>query len=240
MKRYLFLLYMSVFISGFATDPQYVKADSKKTAEDFKAINEKFRSTGTLSEAIIYKMFDSYTAEKPSSVYPGFYIRKGNNIHTSLLSVESVQNNTLSIAVDTINKVIVITDPQKKNASEIQVVELEKVLGLCSGVFEKNEKQMHAYRLEFTQPQSQYKVIEIEVSKDNFIKKIVLYFNQPVKGKNGKKEKPKVEIAYENINEHPSVEEQEFSEHKFIDIKEGTYTPKHRYNSFRVINQKHN
>lgn len=241
MQIVIFILFFYRLLFPIPTDG-FVMADLKTTALDFKRINEAYLSVPGFSEHVQYKMFDTYTSKKPSAIYIGFYNKSQNNFHSFLLKVETLQNAQYNIAVDTINKVMVIKDPAKNSGAEIFSLEIEKVITQCSKVMLKQNAKTKWYRMEFSQPASPYSCIELEVSQVGLINRIVLYFNKEIKTDPAlpQKAKPRVEIEYTDLNMHPRFGADEFSEKKFIDTKKSPVGVNQNYPGFRIVNQKRN
>jgi hypothetical protein len=218
-------------------------APAQTIAEAFRKVNETYSKTPSISMQVHYRLFSDYTATVPFESNDGVFFRNGNSFYSSLLGITTVQNKNVRISVSENDKTIIVSDPSEKGKNP-STIEIDSMLARCSSSELRNEENGSRRCILFfdKSPFSEFDRIEILIGSNNFVTKIILFYREAVKLDETipgmKKEKPRLEISYSDIDTSPSFPENKFSEKPFVQLKGKEYSPSPAYSAYRILNHK--
>jgi len=238
----VFKLYISVFITALSvakpTDNWNIITVDEMSKE-IKKIEAFYKNTPAYSVSVTHASYKSYTATSSEDKMNGYFMKDAkNNYHSYVLGIHSVQNNKIKITVDSLNKSILINEPDKAFTKEVKVKEIEQMLKICTSVKKQNGTEISKYRFEFGKG-TQYAAYEIWVNMDSRLQKIILYFNAefPSDPDNDKsvKTKPRAEIVFSNYKTGiKPVYKDHFDETKYIKLSGDKYIPTEKFKNYKV------
>ncbi|MDQ3110963.1 MAG: hypothetical protein M3R17_13805 [Bacteroidota bacterium] len=196
-------------------------ARAQNAKEDFMKVNRNYSAATELGMKIHFALFSDYNGTTPFEVQDGSYLKKGTNFYSDLMGIKTIQNSETRLTVNENDKTIIVSDPLKssKNPSEVN---LDSILSKCSDVvFTDAGQGEKLYRLRFDKTSFfEFDIIDIRIGSDSYIKKLILYYREAVSldetNSGLKKEKPRLEITYNSITTSPVIEQDQFSEKKYI------------------------
>lgn len=214
---------------------------AQQLKEDVRKVNETYAKTKTVSMKIHYRLFQNYATAIPFEDKTGTFIRQGQNYFSQLLGITTVQNGSVKLSVSDADKTIIVSDADRKIAAPSNVM-IDSLIKRCSKVeFTDLGEGRKLYRLRFEKTAFfEYDMIDLQFGSNYFIEKIVLFYREAVvldeTAGNMKKEKPKLEISYSEINTQPVVAADQFSETKYIRKSGKTFVPATAFANWKVLN----
>lgn len=218
---------------------------AQQLKEDIRKVNETYAKTKAVSMKIQYRLFQNYVTAIPFEDKSGSYIRQGQNYVSQLLGITTLQNGSLKLSVSDAEKTIIVSDADKKMASPGNEM-LDSLVSRCSKIeFTDLGDGRKLYRLRFEKTAFfEYDMIELQIGSTFFVEKLVLYYREAVvlDDTNGsmKKEKPKLEISYSEINTQPVITADQFSETKYVRRSGKTFLPAAAFANWKILNYKKN
>ena len=209
--------------------------------DDFAAINKTYSSSNHLSMKMKYEVFKNKNATSALQVENGEVQRNGNASHTRIAKTETIQTDKYTLIVDHEDKNISVlgsdqTKPSENN-DKLYMVDLEKLLKLCSKVeFKKENDRQNSYLMAI--PSSEYSEVKIIYNKKTmFIEKMVLFYSQAQnleEKEEAPKEPPRLEITYSEINTNPNFSNDDFTYDKFVEKHNGKFRCKELYKGYTI------
>jgi hypothetical protein len=214
------MMFSSV-VSVYAKGPQQWSDISKDIlSKELGAMNERFSRMLNYTVNVTDESFATYTASIYHEKFSGYFKRDRENFHSYLGSVHTIQNNECRVAVDSIKKMILISDPVDYLDQVLKASDYISLLKVCSKMRVSHADNKTTYRLDFVSgyPMAAY---ELTINKDSLPEKIIIYYNKEVKGTNENvSAKPRMEIYFENWATKPVTSKSDFSIDKYL-IKQG-------------------
>lgn len=218
---------------------QWQNAKKEEVAKVFGDMSRWYSATATYSVTVTHSSYRDYTAQTPADISKGYFKKDKENYHSFLLGIHTVQNKRYKVVVDTINEVIMISDPDKAMQSVFTQVDYEASLGLCAAVKEGAVENGKAYRVEFKES-FPFTAYEVRMDNGGMMREMTLFYNRELPlnpdDKNSKKVKPRVSISLSAHNKSASFSyAEEFDESKYFIKKDNRYYPTDRYRKCKIM-----
>gem|GEM_PF-3338729 len=218
--------------------------DRSRAAADFRKVNEAFTAKA-FGMDITYTLFGSYTSTKAAELQHGVFRKLGSSYYSELLGITTLRNDKVVVSVDKNEETIVVnnTPKQPSNKTVLNQLHLDSTLKICSSVTMSDLGRQRVYKLRFDRSSYfPYNAIDVHVnSKTFFIDKLTFYFREELdldeSDEQEAKDKPRLEIAYTNLDTDPGFSESQFSEKIFISVSGKKVTLSNAYRTYRLINQ---
>jgi hypothetical protein len=200
---------------------------AQTAAEDFAQMNTNLSADDLIIETQ-YRVFESHLSQAPREVSYGILKQRGNQYYQRISSLQSLVNERLSIYIDTVEKILVVSDPvnlqeEKKKAMQVDLVQS---LSNCQTVtYYPTGKNTGIYSLVFKESvETEFEKVDVYIDKKLFLPtKIILYYNETMDlsddGKGKEENTPRLEITFTKINTNPSFQKSDFEEERFIKRK---------------------
>ncbi|HWY97770.1 MAG TPA: hypothetical protein VNY36_01685 [Bacteroidia bacterium] len=209
------MLLMS-FVSVYGRGPQqWLDISKDSLSATMEALNSHFAHMHNYSVKVTDESFASYTASTFHQKFSGYFKRDGESFHSYLGDVNTIQNKDYRISVDSVKKIIMISDPVDYLNQILTASDYSALLKVCTKVKISHTGDQSSYRLEFA---SGYPMIAYEITlKDSLPEKIVIYYSKAVKGANENiSAKPRMEIYFNNWVTNAKVPKSEFNAEKYL------------------------
>ena len=186
-------------------------------------------------------MYPNYYSPVPTEVLKGFYKKDHALSLTNLLEVETMQNEKYRISADRENKLLVVSKPENK-ISGISPVDLDSILQFCSSIdYKISYKGYKVYTLNLVDGYIDFRALEIFINPRTYmLESLSVYFRTAINidqnDPNSRREIPKVEISYSNLNINPRFPAGLFSERKYVKERNGALIASGNYADYEVIN----
>lgn len=235
--KYISVLAILILCFSFSSVPgDWVSITPKEANDAFIEINNEINSIPSFSVNVIQRTFQSHTTTKWAFQYEGFVRKEGNNYHTLLMDLHTIQNNKYKIIVDTVKKIILVSNPDKQVDFGSISPQTEKALESAMKVRHKTDHEK--YHMEFTYPDSYpYHKIDMIYNKSKFPVSFNLFLNKSITSKSGSTEvtdKPRIEINYNDFKKEQKFAKTEFSEKKYFTEVNNKITLSQRYKTYKL------
>jgi hypothetical protein len=172
-----------------------------------KSLNEYYETNQNYQADVRHLLYASAFGSVIDDSFSGFYKTSNGMEHSYLLGIETIQNEILRVSIDTANKIISISHPQKKHT--FSLTELEQSLSQCKrsnyiDTLGKTKIDMHFEPDKF--PLSR---LAIEISK-NRIKSIEMWHSEPLENTGTQSRYPRTKIEYSNYKERTNLKKKYF------------------------------
>jgi hypothetical protein len=219
-------------------------ATLQAAAVELNKVNLAYGAVKSMSMTIEYNLFSSYTATTAHESSKGKFIRQNANYYSELLGITTVQNAKHKITINTQEKSLLLSNPDKTPPAPSPVL-LDSILRVCSSIDRIDlGAGKKLYQLKFAKlTYYDYERIDIHLGSNQLIEKFVLYFRSAVvlddNDQNLKKDKPRLEISYSAIILNSEVDTNLFSEKIYVESlgSEG-FKPTAAYQTYQFYNLK--
>lgn len=217
MKLLINIFLLCSLVSGLKA--QDLKSDCLK-------INQNYNACKKLSMKMDYELYSNYTAAIPFQKLDGEMKRNSELMAYKIGPIETVRTEKYELVVDHDEQFIALMEHHTKLFEwdeKMYVGNLDKILLHCESTTyteEKNNTGCYDIKMkagEFAKARLYFD------KKTFFITKLILFYRGETvlnEDGNGKKERPRLEITYKNIEENKEFAPNEFSELKYV-IKSG-------------------
>jgi hypothetical protein len=237
-------LLLLVCATVFAQAPAAAKNYREQARKDFALTNAAYSKLKSYRMAVHYRLYTNYTTTTAFESSDGAYIRQDNNIYSSLLGIVTLQNKQAKLTVNSASKTIVVANPDQLTAAPSNL-QLDSSLKRCTSIdFVDLGEGRKRYVLHFDRtPFFEYDRMELEFRNDHLLERLVFYYREAVNldetNATLKKEKPRLEISFSDIDLAPTLAADQFSEQAYILMQGKKILPASAYSDYRVLNHKH-
>jgi len=246
-KEFKYSLFFYFFISlSFAQQPatqQYKYVGRADMAVVFKKINDWFINTPTYTLSVTHASFEDHKTPNPAEKSTGYFKKENSNYHSFLIGVHTIQNKKYKIVVDSSQKIILVSNPDKLIWNNYAVADFDSILQICSTIKVFSSGQDKLYRLDFNK-ESTIAYYEFLINTEGMLKEIVWYYNKEMKidedDENSKAVKPRVSISFSNYNTSEQLNyNNEFEESNYFTIKDNKFIVSEKYKMYKLFDQRY-
>lgn len=217
-------------------------SDKQSYLSDFKKIKAAYDSSKCLSFSVVYKSFDT-SVSKPDTTFVGQFKVKGDKFYSKVANNETCQNGKYYLAIDHVNKVLVINKAIAISDALLKGKTIDSVLtNVAVKKAELNGGKSRLYTISYPgSAETPYKSFAIEIDTNTFfIRKIVIRLNSIDDVYEDEQIKylpePFVEMIYTNYND-AALADEVFDLDRYVTINGNEdVICKPKYKSYRVVN----
>ena len=214
--------------------------------EDLVNINKAYSKLNTFSVDAVFNLYENYTIQIPAETQNVKFIRSRNLYYYKLSKQETIRNGKYFVIADHENKVIIIDsfksqpDPGIYNYLAI-INDLDSLMPEYEEIkFSKKNQTQNCYS--FKTKSDNIPRLDVYFNNTTYlIEKVVLFMDLTATDENdqnaGSSDKPKIEIIYKNINTHYTYNESDFSEKRFVSIRNNMVYLNPDYYGYQLYNQ---
>lgn len=234
MRKILVSLFLIVCFSG---------AFSQNVSDDLFKMNRAYRNFKDLSMNMTYLIFASHKSVTPQEVYRGIFKKQGEAQYSRFMGIQTLSTKNFFVTADSSEKEIILSNPANQANLFLPKTDIDNYLKLCSKTeFFEPKPGLIGYRL-FANPKiiSEYSRVDIHINKKTFlVERLILYYGREMNSdeSGSKKDKPRMEIFFSNIDTHPEFSPDEFSESRFFVQNGEDYKVTKEYSEYQLINKK--
>jgi hypothetical protein len=238
MKRFVVLYFV---FSVFCFNAQNAESDISKA-------NSTLLATENLYMDIEYKVYANHFTTKPLEVSYGVLKQNKNNIYRTISNVQSLLNDKVNISVDTADRVVIVGDPvdMTKQKNDAMRMDVKAMMSKCSKIGSQEiSKNVVVYHLEYGDDvESEIDRCDIYIDRNlSLVTKLILYYSDEFEmddeAIDSKKESPRLEITYKNIDMEPKFKASDFDEDRFISRSGGKIKPSEHFKGYRLIDNRY-
>lgn len=239
IDKYITLLILTLtYVSyGFLSVNSKLSDDKKDLREQLIKTKDFYDNLSKVSFDLEYSLYKNYSTQIKYQGMSGFYRKSLNNYHSSVLGIITIQNDDAKMVIDTTSRTIIVQDVDSSLDINLLNLSLDEVISKVTSIKKWEVGDIKAFKMDFAAAYNNFSAITFFVNKDNSLHKLVLYFSS-LQDIEGKREKPRVEIYYRNIDKKPKFSRQEFKFSEFVTESSGKYTLTNNYKGFSLYNQK--
>lgn len=198
MKK-LILLLLSILtafsVSAQALSWQPLSVDEASNV--YVQLNKLYNQTSSYELAIHYASYKDYTTTVEYEQSTGYFKKYGNNYHSILLGIHTIQNNKYKIVLDTVSKVLAVANPDSVFKSGMTMVDYKSMLQYGEALKTATVGTEKHYRIEFneTYPIS---ACEYTMNSTGWITELTIYYNKEITNEEGNSEKikPRLKMTF--------------------------------------------
>lgn len=213
---------------------------AQNAKSDIQKINQVFIAQNEFAISMAYNLYANYSSGVVYSTEKGEVERSGQKEYSKLASIETVINDKYAVVIDNMAKAIMVQKAEKMKQKNVLPISLDTIIKYCKSIeYQKTSSDIGEYTLKMGF--SDYQQIDIYFNTKTFLlTKLVLYSKKAKKLDENdaklKKEKPRLEIVFAEINLKPEIAPSVFSEATYITISGNTITGNGKYKNYKIIN----
>ena len=204
--------------------PLWQAAKDAEVVQAYQKAYNWFTANNSYAFKLKYTSFKNHTSAEVKEVSEGYCKRINHKYRTVALGTLMVQNEMYRAVIDTLDKFIVFTDPDKGVPVMADSKVMLDLLKNTRALKKKKESNKTTYRIEFNK-NSLYEAYEFTVNDKGFLEKLVYYYSEqteerfestknesPVKIKT----KPRLEITFDSYEVPAKITENDFMEKNIV------------------------
>jgi len=220
----------------------------QEAKEDFARINANILGAAKLLVETEYKVFPNHYSQTPKEVSHGIMKQDGNKIYQQIASLQALISNKMSIHMDTVEKLMVISNPVKLESQRTEAlkVDLLSSLSKCKRIqYTEVDKTIGMYTLEFKDNvETEFDKCEFYFNRLSFLPyRLVLYYDEEMDMNDDKREvkneTPRLEITFIKIETSPVFRDSDFDETRFIKQRGNKLLVASLYKGYRLIDNRY-
>jgi hypothetical protein len=231
---------IGVVLSGFTQGQGWSPASKEELKNCMASIDRKMKSMDHYQVSITHLSYEDHSSEIVHDRSVGFYRRDRKRYHSSMMGVNTIQNEYLRVVIDSTNKIISIGDPDASLEQQPSPELRDLAFDRCSSILKSEQKSNgKAFKMNF--PDS-YSLSSCQIAEDenSLLSEIVILYNRKVKNLQHKEVRPKLKIIFSNWKISGEFSENEFSESRYV-VKNGSkYQLTGAYVHYKLLDQRFN
>lgn len=213
------------------------KIDSKQASGIFKSIAEWYRDTESFNVNIEFASFKSHQSTSPHEIKSGYLKKSGKKFHSSLMGLETVQNEFYKIIIDTATNTIAVKDAELSAWDEINPMIIQKGLTTSQSIFLDELEDRNILKM-IPAKSSSINYYELDYDKNYRIQQVTLKMTKEALADDGKttyKIAPKVHIRFYNYGKGNLIIANEFATSSYLNIQENTLKGVGKYANYKIL-----
>ncbi|MDI1233817.1 MAG: hypothetical protein PSX81_06020 [bacterium] len=236
MKQIKFILFSILFFNALYIVGQEQVLSAESASKIIKAINQSILNAKNFSAKLEYNIYKSHSDTNAFKTTTGYYRRNGSLEHSMLVGIETIQNETERLVIDTGSRSLMLSNPNPK----VQMIDenMNVALTMCKKITKTTMNGISVLRFyPAEKTNTGFSMIEIKYSESHFfIQSLTLYYLNAVIPEFENIKNPKIEIVYTEVSTS-RIAKSEFETAAFIERKNNKYNLTKSYNSFSFNNQ---
>jgi hypothetical protein len=232
------LLLLAALIGSAFTGSEWITLSSGQFEKIFQDQESIYKKSGSYSLNIKHASFQDHTSIVPYEQVDGYIRRDGNNYHSLVLGIQTVQNAKMKLEIDSADKSILIAAPDK-TFEPISMDDLKKSVSGCSAIKTRVLDKGNAYRVEYG-TKSSLESTEYFTETSGLINKMVLYYKEmnydPGYRERIEKFKPRIEVVFSDFKTGVKFNfKDEFDDAKYVVFANSKYSGTGKYRDYHVF-----
>jgi hypothetical protein len=243
-KYILYIVIVSNLFIGNnnAQNKQWQASSKTEVLKDYARMADWIRSTKTCYLQVKYKSFENHNDVIPYEQSVGYYYKDNAKYHSYTLGVHSIQNEIYKWTVDSLNKLMVVSEAREQNVKAFDTELFEDVLQTCKKYLKNGTSGLTTYRFEFSEDYG-LKAYEISLLNNGQINEVILYYNGIADDSEGIENPvmkfPKLQIQFANYsNTLPRLVQDVFSNAKYFTLSNQKLQIQTAYKNYKLADQR--
>jgi hypothetical protein len=188
--------------------------------EVVRTLTDRYNGLSGYSVDVLYRTYTTYETAATEDEYKGFIHRKGFDYSSCAGNVLMLRNSRVMIAVDSVDKTVVVSDPRPDIAPEMLEFQSSWVKNSAKSITSEIKNGLHYYKVVFKVGFS-IKSYEFALTASGFLSRIVVYYDFKREEGFGNETRmvsysPRLEITFGEYNLKPVFKNDEFSEKRVL------------------------
>lgn len=231
---------MLICFSVSAQTSIQLQAEKAEFIESYKKAWAIMTETECYSFKLRYLSFSDHKTKFPTETASGFYTKSGNNYHSYILGVKTVQNASVKISIDSIEKLIILSNPDKITIPITNTEQLEELIDNTKKVSKRNENKSTVYKIDF-KPNDLYESYELKLNEHGVTERMTFFYStirdrdyeESIQGKEISVS-PRLEIHFDDFKLLSKTKEAFFSEKLYVQIDNKSIKKTEGYKAYTV------
>jgi hypothetical protein len=249
MRKFSFLI--AVMLAGHVllsqTTAAWQAASSTEIVQAYQKAYGWFSTTGNYAFKLKYTSYKNHSSDEVREVSEGYCKRLNNKHRTAALGTLLIQNENYKTTIDTVDKLIVISNAEKSIPVIADVKDMMALLKNTKALKKKTGTGNVSYRIEFNK-NSLYEMYEFTVNNKGYLEKLVFYYSEQTEEQYPNtgsprpveiKTKPRLEIAFSAYEVPAKITEADFVEKNIVMTDPKKIILLNNYKSYRVKDYRH-
>jgi hypothetical protein len=197
---------------------------------------EWFGTTKNYKIDINYASYKDHYSTVPHDKSQGLYEKDHTNFSSIALGVKTFQNERMKLTIDTLNKIIVISNKVEIKQYPVNIKDISTLLDNVQSLKKRETKSnLIDYRVEF-KPNGLYKACELGLNEKGLLRSLKYFYSTEVEDEEtSSASKPRVEIIFSNYQTDLNFDyESEFSEKQYLRAEGKKYVLNEKYKNYQL------
>jgi len=204
---------------------------------EMKQITDKLQHTTVYAVDVTYKSVEVGSSEVVRDQSSGFLKYKNKSFHSLAFGIRSIQNPKERVVVDSINKIIAVTNPISDTAQNFTPELSDLFLKKAESIERKTENGLTQYRVIFGHEFSISSYL-LKVDESQLMKQIDLHYSETFKNEQGVDVSLLLRISFNNWKLNLAFPEDEFTINRYVELKDGKYKSTALYANYELSDQR--
>lgn len=242
-KVYILILFIVAFVGNkMFAQVSWTPVTKDEMSKVFEQMNSWFKNTSDYSLTVTHASYKDYKTTVPAEKSVGYFKKdKNNNYHSFLLGIHTIQNANYKIVVDSMQKVMVASYPDKLVWTNYTLDDYTYILNSAVALKMTTYSDGKLYRIEFNKSAT-IASYEFLIDSDNLLSQIIWYYAKDVKHTEDEKSitsKPRLCITFSNLKKNPELNfKEEFDESKYFFKKDSKLVLSEKYKKYKFIDSR--
>jgi hypothetical protein len=242
-KQYItVLLTLLAITKSYSQGNDWVTVSKENMSKVFEGMNSWFRNTTDYSLTVTHASYKDYKTTVPAEKSVGYFKKdKNNNYHSFLLGIHTIQNAGCKIVVDSMQKIIMVANPDKLIWTNYTNEDYTYILNAAVSIKMMNYTNEKLYRVEFSKSAT-ISSYEFLIGSDNVLKQIVWYYGKEVKSVDDESTtgtKPRLVITFSNMKKNAVLNyKDDFDESNYFTKNNSKMILTERYKKYKLIDSR--
>lgn len=201
-------LILAFVLCSFIMDTPWTTITNEQASKKIVDLSNSMKKMDNYSVSLIHAVYTSHTAEQPFEQKIGYYKHWGKFNHSLLLGIETVQNESIQVVIDSSNKTVIVSNAKDQKDMMFETPQLQ----LCSKIEEQLEGSSLGLRFIFikglplNEIRLQFNTISKVLEKIEMYNSQAMYVSNPDSGTEPT-EIPKTIISFNDYKRQSCVKE---------------------------------
>lgn len=219
--KVLILSFVSMLcMTGMTVDAGWENITRAGFEQAMNNVGTFFNQHTTYSVEVVHTSYKGWNAKNAFDKMRGYFKRDGDKYSSKILGIHTIQNKDMRVVIDSMNRTLIVTDPVKFKTSDIMNLQYNEAARFVTAYKERNTSVGKLYRVEFNDTLLRYAAYEVELTKNNEVRDIVIYlrdeYPEDMNYPNSPKVHPKVRIDFIDFDTKPAFSSDDFDVAEYV------------------------
>jgi hypothetical protein len=211
------------------------------TVQEYNVAMEKvekfYKEKKKYAVKVTHATYKGHDSEIPYQQSTGYFHYENGKYHSWLLGIHTIQDGKYKVVVDSVNKMIIVSDPDPKTTDELMHLNYTNSARYIIACKQSKTEDGEKFKLDFNEVPS-YTSYLLAISAAGEIRGLTVYYRAEYpsdsKDPNSPKAKPKLSINYSGFTATPVFDAGEFSSAKYFTVEKNKLKATSLYSTYRI------